>query len=65
MTTMTLPAVATPPAAAAAKRPTAAQRERRAAVAQRLMDLAPRAVEAIDWDALDSAPDSAGAAASA
>ncbi len=57
MTTMTLSAVAAPQAAASAKRPTAAQRERRAAVAQRLMDLAPHAVEAIDWDALDQAPD--------
>ena len=57
MTTMTLPAAVEPPAAAPAKRPTAAQRERRAAIAQRLIDLAPRDVEAIDWDALDAAPD--------
>ena len=57
MTTMTLPAAAETPAAAPAKRPTAAQRERRAAIAQRLIDLAPRDVEAIDWDALDAAPD--------
>jgi hypothetical protein len=35
----------------------AAQRERRAAIAQRLLDLAPAAVGAIDWDALDRAPD--------
>jgi hypothetical protein len=65
MTTMTMAAVAAAqPAGSAAQRPTppaqrptAVQRERRAAVAQRLMDLAPRAVEAIDWDALDAAPD--------
>jgi hypothetical protein len=50
-------------AAAAARRAStarlspAALRERRAAVAQRLLDLAPAAVDAIDWDTLDRAPD--------
>ena len=57
MTTMTMEAVAAAQPAAASKRPSASQRERRAAVAQRLLDLAPREVAAIDWDALDAAPD--------
>ncbi|NRF67257.1 hypothetical protein HLB44_09705 [Aquincola sp. S2] len=48
----------TPSAAEAATRlATAALRHRRATLAQRLMDLAPAAVEAVDWDALDRAPD--------
>ena len=56
-------AAAQPPLAPAAPRSATAprdqreRRERRAALAQRLIDLAPRAVEAIDWDALDQAPD--------
>jgi hypothetical protein len=43
--------------AAATRLSPAALRERRAAVAQRLLDLAPRDVDAIDWDTLDRAPD--------
>lgn len=43
--------VENPGAAAADKR------RRRAAVAQRLVDLAPAAVSVIDWDALDGAPE--------
>ena len=45
------------PRSATAPRDQRERRERRAAIAQRLIDLAPRAVEAIDWDALDQAPD--------
>jgi len=61
---MTVPAAAAARSGAAsqansaeATRPRAQQRERRAAIAQRLVDLAPAAVDAIDWDALDHAPD--------
>lgn len=41
----------------AARVAAAALRHRRATLAQRLIDLAPSAVEAVDWDALDQAPD--------
>jgi hypothetical protein len=51
------PAAATARPAATARLSPAALRERRAAIAQRLIDLAPGAVDAIDWDALDRAPD--------
>jgi hypothetical protein len=51
------PAAATARPAAIARLSPAALRERRAAIAQRLLDLAPAAVEAIDWDTLDRAPD--------
>ena len=51
------PAAATAGAAAAVRLSPAALRERRAAVSQRLIDLAPHAAEAIDWDTLDRAPD--------
>jgi hypothetical protein len=43
--------------ASSARLSPAALRERRAAIAQRLLDLAPGAIDAIDWDALDRAPD--------
>src|SRR5688572_11539352 len=68
-TTMTLPTAAARSGAAChardarradnaeTTRPGAAQRERRAAIAQRLIDLAPSAVDDIGWDALDQAPD--------
>jgi hypothetical protein len=50
------PAVGPPPTPASAAHAAEARR-RRATVAQRLIDLAPAAAAALDWDALDQAPD--------
>jgi hypothetical protein len=55
--TAAMPAAATARSAPVARLSPAELRDRRAAIARRLLDLAPGAVDAIDWDTLDRAPD--------